>query len=596
MRQIKVTLILGCSLLAAGCQPHLDQSDPAQLNAAAEVVLLPHVVEERRAEILGILEESTLPPSIKIPAMSGEPTEEARAARVVLSQVGASGPDIHRRIAELSQLFNGITERPLSSGELQKIEPWLNARMHWAVVDGSLLLGRGEGEVGQLTGGLNLSKSPGLTRHGASMVREMVNPVLERWKVTPVDGFAPDVRYIAALFGARESVEAAVVIFSVLTAIGMAGTGRVRGGKIAAGVIFAAVLAVATGLLWNALIHAGTLGGGKQTIFIAFGALSIAMFLLIGSAIFHPIYFGKWMSKLREIGKGNPGGAAFLIAFLAVYREGFEMSLSMTTLSMMGGWDAVLQGLGAGIPAGLLMIAAGWKIQRGWIGVRGMLIASGGMMVLASASFAALFVNYLEQQGSISPIYLVKDIPVSLTVFTGLSGSLQTLLAFLAVAGVLILPWMIRRARNLEPGGGMGSIGVLGGRAAWVGVAKVGAGVAILALVGVASRQVKVEEIPEPVEAVTWAYALEAANKGVAVLVDSRETGSEPAIDGAIGLPLDNDDGSIKEFCEFAGEGKDILVFGDGDQGEAMARRIFSLCGRRVKSVLPDGAGVKEAQ
>jgi hypothetical protein len=587
-RHILFLLTALAATLVAGCQKAVDQSDPLQLKAAAEVVLLPHVVPERREEILQAVGRSSLPASIKAPALSGIPDEESRAARIVLSQLGASQPDVSRRIRELSRLVNGVTERPMGASELQKIEPWIEARMHWAAVDGSLLLGRDGGEVGQLTAGLNLAKSQGLTRHGAEMVRNMVNPVLDQWKTAPVAGFAADVRYIAALFGARESVEAAVVIFSVLTAIGLAGSGRVAGGKIFTGVGAAVVLAVLTGFLWSLVIQAGTLAGGKQTTFLAFGIISIAMFLLIGSAIFHPVYFGKWMSRLRGVGRGNPGQAVFLVSFLAVYREGFEMSLSMTTLSMMGGWGAVWQGLGVGIPAGLLMIAVGWKVHRGWIGVRGMLVASGAMMVVAAASFSALFVNYLEQQGTISPVYLLKDVPVAVTVFTGLSGSAQTLLAFVAVGGALIGPWCARRLANL-PRRRSQATGREGRAGELEGVLKVFAAAGLLATAGAASQWKTGGSVAEPVGEVSWEYASDATKKGTALLVDTRTVGSLPAADGAVGFPMDNDDASIKEFCEFAGEGKEILVLGNGTDGETMARRIGSLCGKEVKKVLWDG-------
>lgn len=576
------------ALACGGCQRAVDQADPLQFKAAAEVALLPHVVPERRDEIIRVVERSSLPASIKTPALSGNPDEEARAARIVLSQIGASQPDVRKRIQELSRLVNGVTERPMGASELQKIEPWIEARMHWAAVDGSLLLGRDGREVGQLTGGLNLAKSQGLTRHGAEMVRGMVNPVLDQWKEVPVGGFSADVRYIAALFGARESVEAAVVIFSVLVAIGLAGSGRVPGGKIFAGVSGAVVLAVLTGFFWNFIIQAGTLAGGKQPIFLAFGIISIVMFLVIGSAIFHPIYFGKWMSGLREVGRCNPGRAAFLVSLLAVYREGFEMSLSMTTLSMMGGWGAVWQGLGVGIPAGLLMIAVGWKVHRGWIGIRGMLVASGAMMVLAAASFSALFVNYLEQQGAISPIYLMKGVPVAVTVFTGFSGSAQTLLAFVVVAGALLGPWCVRRLANVTIR--RSHVAGRGGHAGrWGGVLKVGAAAGLLALAGAASQWKTEDAGTGPVGEVSWDYASGAAKKGTALLVDTRVEGSLPALDGAVGLPMDNDDASIREFCEFAGVGMEILVVGEGGDGETMARRIGSLCGRDAKKVLWDG-------
>lgn len=583
-------LISGLCLLPSGCQRAVDQGDPLEMKAAAEVVMLSHVVPEKRAEILTIVEKSTLPPSVKIPALSGDASEEARAGRIILSQVGAAGPDVARRIDELSRLVNGVTERSMGTAEMLAIEPWIEARMHWAVVDGGVILGRGGEEVGMLTGGLNLSKSQGLTRHGADMVRGMVNPVLEQWKLSPVDGFAGDVRYIAALFGARESVEAAVVIFSVLAAIGLAGSGRLRAGRILAGVFLACLLAVGTGLVWNALIQVGSLAGGKQTIFIAFGVLSIVMFLLVGSAIFHPIYFGKWMSKLREVGRGNAGWAAFIVSFLAVYREGFEMSLSMTTLSMMGGWDAVLQGLGIGIPAGLLMIVAGWKVHRGWMGVRGMMIASGVMMVLAASSFSALFVNYLEQQGAIIPVYILKDTPVALTVFTGFSGSLQTLAAFTAVMSVLVIPWGARRLRNSlknDPAIFQREIGQ-----GWGEFVKVAGTIAVLAGIAAFSQQEAGGGLEEPVETVDWAYAKNASDSGRAVLVDARETGSTPAVEGAISLPMDNDDGSIKEFCDFVGEGKEILVLGavSGGVDGGLANRISTLCARVAKNVTWEGA------
>lgn len=584
------SLLFFCAALGAlvsGCDKPIDRDDAGQLRVAAEVAMLPHVVPDRRTEILGSVRDSELPAPVKKAALSGDPSEEMRAARIVLSQLGAGKPDVNRRIDELSRLVNGVTARSMGSEELKLVEPWLEARMHWAAVDGGLLLGRGSDEVGQLTGGVNLSKSPGLTRHGAEMVREMVHPILQTWKSAPVSGFSADVRYISALFGARESVEAAVVIFSVLTVVGLSGSGRVRRGKIAAGAALAVAAAFATGLFWNALIQAGTLGGGKQLIFVSFGLISIAMFLLIGSAVFHPVYFGRWMSKLREIGRADAGRAAVLVSFLAVYREGFEMSLSMTTLSMIGGWSAVAQGLGVGIPAGVLMVVAGWKIHRGWIGVRGMLVASGAMMVLAAASFSALFVNYLEQQGTISPLYIIKGVPVAVTVFTGLSGSLQTLLAFAGVGGALVIPWVARRLRCRLLSGAVNS-----GGGGWLNAGRVGG--VVTALAGIGALTGAGGTRTTAVESIGFAEAVASARGGKFVLVDSRDAGSSPAIEGAIGLPMDNDDASIREFCDFTLGKAEVLVIGPDGKGEEMARRIGLLCGIKTKNVLWGSGDLKK--
>lgn len=540
--------------------------------------MLPHVVPERRAEILRTVESSRLPEGIKNAARSGDSSEEIRAGRVVLSQMGASSPDVEARCRGLLGLLRGVTERPMGRGELELVTPWIDARMRWAVVDGELLLGRDDSEVGQLTAGLNLSKSSGLTRHGADMVRKMTVPVLEAWIASRVDGFGADTRYIAALFGARESVEASVVIFSVLAAIGLAGSGRVPWSRLAAGVGVAVLLSLATGKMWNSLIKAGTLLGGRETIFIAFGVASIAMFLLIGSAIFHPVYFGGWMSKLREIGRKNAAWAGFLVAFLAVYREGFEMSLSMTTLSMMGGWGSVWSGLGIGLPAGLLMVAAGWRIHRGWIGVRGMLIASGAMMVLAASSFAALFVNYLEQHGTIVPFYLHKNVPVAVTVLTGLSGSLQTLAAFLGTAFLLIGPWAFLRIRHLIQGpGGKVQPMAAGAETAMVTLRSGGIGAVVALLAGAA-----VGHGTAGTSAVSWEEAKQSA--ATSIVVDGRAAGSSPALDNSTSLPPDNDDDSIRQFCDFAG-GKKIIVYGTGKSGKAMAERISKICGRDTEYI-----------
>ncbi len=559
--------------LLSGCHRPLDQGSPEQLKAAAETVLLPHLTEERREEVLKTIKGSALPESIILPATSGNSEEERRAARIVLAQVGTGADDIERRRSNLARLIRGITARSMSDAELEALGPMIDAKMHWAVVDGNLLLGRDDAEVAQLTSGINLATSPGLTRYGAGMVREMTEGVLEAWRGGGAVEFSAEVRYIAALFGARESLEAAVVIFSVLTAIGLAGTGLLVGRKILAGIGAALCLAVVTGFIWHLLIHAGSIVGWKQGIFVSFGILSIVMFLVIGSAIFHPIYFGKWMGVLRGLARKRAGQAAFWVAFLAVYREGFEMSLSMTTLSMMGGWQAVFQGLGLGVPAGILMIALGWKIHRGWIGVRGMLIASGAMMVLAAASFSALFVNYLEQQGAVIPTYIIQDVPISVTVFTGFSGSLQTLAAFLTVAGGLLVPWILRRGRSylsrrktIERGLALDAVRAF---------AVAGVVGAVCAVAG-SNRAGNIEEVP-------WETVLAEVRAGRGVIADARELGVLPIIEDAVALPPDNDDDSLREFCNFAREFGVVFVYQPG--GTEMAARLSDACELRVKVI-----------
>jgi len=571
---MRLFTFLATAVFLSGCHRPVNTADPVELRAAAEVVLLPHLVQERREDVKSIIRNSTLPESIKRAALSDTDKEELRAGKIVLSQVGAKEDDIKKRVKSLKDLLLGITERPMSRGELEAIGPWVDARMIWAAVDGNLLLGRDDREVGQLTAGLNLSKSPGLTRYGAEMVRDMGIPVLEAWENTPVDLYSGEVRYIAGLFGAREGVEASVVIFSVLVALGLAKSGRPIGKRIFAGAACAIFLAVATGFAWKLLIGSGWLGSDGQSIFIVFGVLSILMFLLIGSAIFHPIYFGRWIGTLRDMGRKNASGAAFWVAFAAVYREGFEMSLSMTTLSMIGGWNAVFQGLGVGIPAGLLMVAAGWKIHSGFLGLRGMLIASGGMMVFAAASFAALFMNFLEQQGTVDPVYLFSNVPTAVTVLTGLSGSFQTLAMFVGTAGLLLAPWMIRRSKKLFYGGG-GAGSAL--REALAAVAVAGAISVLLAL----SINTRREGAQWSGEVASWSTASDDSKTGLGVLVDTRVPGSSPPVEGTTGLPPDNDDNSIRQFCEFAA-GKKIYVFGEEGTAGSMAKRIADICGQNV--------------
>jgi hypothetical protein len=585
VRRISKLALLGVFSVASltGCHRPVNKADAQELRAAAEVVLLPHVVEERRQEIKGVVEKSTLPDSIKSSALSGDESEEMRASRIVLAQAGASGDDIRSRVQSLRGLILGITERPMSRGELEAVGPLIDSSMLWAVVDGSLLLGRDEREVGQLTAGMNLTKSPGLTRYGAEMVRNMTMPVLAAWESTPVEIYHGEVRYIAGLFGAREAVEAAVVIFSVLVAVGLVKSGRPIGRTIFAGAFFALALSFLTGLGWNFLVEKSTLSGYGHAIFIAFGVLSILMFLVVGSAIFHPVYFGRWMGVLREAARKNAAHAAFWVTFLAVYREGFEMSLSMTTLSIIGGWAAVFQGLGVGVPVGLLMVAAGWKIHRGFLGVRGMLIASGAMMVLAASSFAALFVNFLEQQGRIIPLYLVEGVPSFLTVITGFSGSAQTLGAFVATSAVLVVPWLLRRARNFSKIHRHNEIfqPAKGGISEALAAVVVAGMVSALAVAAGAGR-------PDPNRwqggTIDWVSAIAESKAGRGLLVDTRPPGSSPSIEGATGLPSDNDDNSILQFCDFVKD-KKIYVFGDKPAVERMARRIQDKCKTDVSLV-----------
>ncbi len=265
---------------------------------------------------------------------------------------------------------------------------------------------------------------------------------------------------LAAFLGAfliilREGFEALLVVAALAAWLRRAGGGdRVRwlyGGAAAA--------ALASLLLWAAARTLISISGAQGEV------LEGATMLLASAVLFYVSYWlvskaqhAKWDAFIRRTaGAALAGGGAlamFGVAFLVVFREGFETVLFYEALLQSSKGQAAL--VGAGFASGLAVLLALYALIR----LAGMKLpfglffgATGGLLYLLAVKFAGDGVRELQAGGLLgeTPLGWLPD-SATLQSWFGIHPYLETvapqllLLLLAAVAGVVLL-----RRRHQSP-------------------------------------------------------------------------------------------------------------------------------------------------
>lgn len=240
----------------------------------------------------------------------------------------------------------------------------------------------------------------------------------------------------------REGLEAVLILAALLAALAGEGIGAARWRRpVLAGIGLALAASLA---LWQAargLISITTLE--RELLEGATALLAVAVLVPLALTIFAPAKGGhaaRLRGRLRAA--GGSAWAIFALAFLVVFREGFETVLFYEALLTDAPAPAVLSGLGLGTLAVLL---AGWAVlglgQRLPVGL--LFKVTGAMLAVLSLMLTGAGIRGL-QTAALLPATPVGWFPEAeaLQLWLGLFPVAEALLAQAAVLGVYGLAFL----------------------------------------------------------------------------------------------------------------------------------------------------------
>lgn len=161
----------------------------------------------------------------------------------------------------------------------------------------------------------------------------------------------------------REGLEAVLLIAALLAYLGAIGAQAKHRRQIYAGTAAGVVASLGTWFLASTVL---TITGANRELLEGFTALiSVVVLLYVAHWLFQKTYIHDWKDYLRtRLGGAVTSGSAIamaMLAFAAVYREGFETVLFYQALSFDAGVGAVLGGF---IPGAIVIGAIGVAIIR----------------------------------------------------------------------------------------------------------------------------------------------------------------------------------------------------------------------------------------
>jgi len=213
----------------------------------------------------------------------------------------------------------------------------------------------------------------------------------------------------------REGFEAILILSAVAASLRASGNGAALrpfyGGAFAA---------VAASLVLAVVAHrAGGFGAGREAIEGLTCLLAVIVLFFTSYWLISRVEGRRWQQFIRDSVKraassDRLGGLAAL-AFLVVFREGFETVLFYQALVVeSGGTAAGLAAVAGGLVAGLVLLALLYAAIR-WFGVhvpmRSFFAVTGGLLYLLAIKFAGVGIRELQEAGWLAqhPVSWVPD-------------------------------------------------------------------------------------------------------------------------------------------------------------------------------------------
>jgi len=262
----------------------------------------------------------------------------------------------------------------------------------------------------------------------------------------------------------REGLEAALIIGIVLGTLSKLGR-RDLNRVVWLGVIAAVVLSLLAGLLLNAL--GASLEGTAEEIFEGFAMLLAAGVLTW--MIFWMLQQARGInqqiaSDVERATRDRSRASLFMLAFIAVLREGIELGLFLTAADMVSGGQSTLLGGLLGLAASMIVA---WLLFKSLINLdlRKFFLATGILLILFAAGLVAHGVHEFNEVGWIPPLvehvwdinHILDEGSLLGSLLKGLFGyngnpSLSEILAYAVYLGGVLLAvgWQNRASATIS--------------------------------------------------------------------------------------------------------------------------------------------------
>lgn len=265
----------------------------------------------------------------------------------------------------------------------------------------------------------------------------------------------------------REGLEAVLVLSGMVGALkasGIAARGRQGWARPMAGGVAAALAGSLA--LWFAVGKLFAMTTIQRELLEGITALAAAAVLIyVTHWIFRKAYVGDWISGIRRRTQATAGGTSgpedgrigwttlFALAFLVVFREGFETVLFYEALLI----DASTSGVLAGLLAGSLLTAAAAYAVLGLeakLPVAAFFRVTGTLLAVLCVMLVGSGIRGLQTAAIVpaTPVAWFPDVP-ALQLYLGLYPVAETLAAQAAIAAILLLSlaWLkLRRGREIS--------------------------------------------------------------------------------------------------------------------------------------------------
>ena len=252
----------------------------------------------------------------------------------------------------------------------------------------------------------------------------------------------------------REGLEAVLLIAALLAYLSAIDADKKHRTQIFAGMGAGIVATIGTWFIAATLLP---ISGANRELMEGITALSaVAVLLYVSHWLFQKTYIHDWKDYLRtRVGGAVTGGSAFamaMLAFAAVYREGFETVLFYQALAFDSGVAAILAGF---IPGVIVITLVGFAIIRAGVKLplKKVFTFTNALLMYLAFVFIGKGLYNLQEAGAFSPHPLhLPDYP-ALRQLLGFYPILETIIGQIAFVLLLALTHVLYRRRIMKKAG-----------------------------------------------------------------------------------------------------------------------------------------------
>lgn len=278
---------------------------------------------------------------------------------------------------------------------------------------------------------------------GVGAALDRVHRLLER-----VDESAPMGPRLAFLnsFGIlfREGIEALLLCSALAAACARRGAGPLQR-SIVHGALAALAASIVTAIVFDRVIRLAP--AGREAIEGLTMLLAAAVLFYVSYWLLSKIEVARWMTFLRQqVGRAESRWALSGVAFLAVYREGFETILFYQALAGAGAPGPIALGFGAAVLVLAAIAVAVFKFGVR-LPARPLFALTGGLLYYLAVVFTGQGIHELQEAGwiAITPVSAIPQIG-----WLGLYPTVQTMVGqgVLVVLALVAAAVAVRRTRT----------------------------------------------------------------------------------------------------------------------------------------------------